>query len=399
MRLLFIHERFGALGGAEANVLATASALRLRGHTVGLAHGEGTSNEEETWNKMFPLRFPLHQGSRAGCLQAALRHFRPEAVFLHKMADLGVVEALASCGLPVVRMVHDHDLYCMRGSKYSCLSRRICTRPASLHCLFPCGAFVRRGGSGPFSLGWNSYTAKQREIKLNRKFTRLIVATGYMKDELLRNGFDPGQVEIHAPVPPSAEDSPRPFGPSNRLIYAGQIIRGKGVDVLLEALARVRHPFECVILGDGNHRTHCEALSRRLGLAGKVRFLGFVPQSDVLEHYRRGGIALMSSVWPEPFGATGLEAMRCGLPVVAFDVGGISEWLIDGWNGHLVPSMDRERYAACVDRLLEDTALAREMGAHGRLLAHERFHFESYILRLENLFERVTHEPHEAVVP
>jgi glycosyltransferase involved in cell wall biosynthesis len=94
-------------------------------------------------------------------------------------------------------------------------------------------------------------------------------------------------------------------------------------------------------------------------------------------------------VWPEPFGATGLEAMRCGLPVVAFDAGGIREWLIDSWNGFLVPWMDRDRYATAIEELLRDKSLAQKMGEHGRQWVGERFGFPKYISGLEDLFARV----------
>lgn len=391
MRLLFVHERFGALGGAEANVLATAHELKRRGHTLAILHGPSTGREQEVWCDTFAERFALPPEGAVPAVRAAISDFRPDVVFVHKMADLGVVEALTVARAPVVRMVHDHDLYCMRGYKYHPLTRQICNRAASAYCIFACGAVVARNRKGGFPLQWMSYAQKRREIDLNRKFARVIVASDYMKEELARNGFTPGRVEIHPPVPRSAEVGVRPsFGPRNRLVYAGQIIRGKGVDILLESLARVRDVFDCVILGDGNHRPYCEELSRRLGLADRVRFVGFVPQALIPEYYRDASIALMSSVWPEPFGAVGLEAMRYGLPVVAFDAGGIREWLIDGWNGFLVPWMDRQRYAGGIEELLRDKELARKMGEHGRRWVGERFGFPKYIDGLEDLFARVS---------
>jgi len=392
MRLLFVHERFGAFGGAEANVLVTATELRRRGHTLAILHGASTGKDEAPWVETFTERFALPPHGGGPAVRAAISGFRPEAIFVHKMADLDVVAALTDAEAPVVRMVHDHDLYCMRGYKYHPLTRQICTRPASGYCVFPCAAMVARDRVGKFPVQWISYLDKRREIELNRKFARVIVASTYMKDELIGNGFDAGLIEIHAPVPRPATLSIQPtFSPRNRLVYAGQIIRGKGVDVLLESLARLRNVFECVILGDGSHRAFCEQLSQRLGLGDRVKFVGFVSQQKIAEYYRDATVALMSSVWPEPFGAVGLEAMRYGLPVVAFDAGGIREWLIDGWNGFLVPWMDRDRYAAGVDELLRDKALARRMGEHGREWAGERFGFAKYIDGLEELFTRVCH--------
>jgi glycosyltransferase involved in cell wall biosynthesis len=387
MRLLFVHERIGSLGGAEANVLVTAEALSQRGHTVGLAHGSGTSRGESEWETIFADRFPLTAATGGSDLEHALAQFQPDIVFVHKCPDHRILQVLAACDRPVVRMVHDHDLYCMRGYKYNYFTRRICTRGASPFCVFPCGASVARGTG--FPLRWVSYRAKRREIGLNRNFHRLVVATGYMRDELLRNGFAAERIEVHAPVPRAARAADgASFGPRNLIVYAGQIIRGKGVDVLLEALARVTAPFECLILGDGSQRAECERLSARLGLAGRVQFAGFVPQARIAAIYGEASLAVMSSLWPEPFGATGLEAMRCGLPVVAFDAGGIREWLIDGINGYLVPWRDRALFAARIDTLLLDKDLGRRLGGNGRRLAEERFNFSTYIDGLEGLFAR-----------
>jgi len=240
---------------------------------------------------------------------------------------------------------------------------------------------------------WVSYFAKRREIDLNKKFHRMVVATDYMRDELLLNGFSQSQIEIHAPVPNSAKPTDTPsFSDRNLIVYSGQIIRGKGVDVLLRTLAKVESPFECRILGDGNQRTKCELLTDELGLRDRVQFEGFVPQSRIAELYRDASVAVMSSLWPEPFGAAGLEAMRVGLPVVAFDAGGISEWLLDGVNGYLAPWMDSDTFALRLDTLLQDKALARSLGTAGRSLANERFNFDSYVGGLEGLFARAARQ-------
>jgi glycosyltransferase involved in cell wall biosynthesis len=392
MRLLYVHERIGAQGGAEVNILLTARELLRRGHCVALAHGgDGTADAE--WNSVFADRIPLGTPASVAALDQALTQFQPDVVYLNKFSDLGVLQALENCRRPVIRVVHDHDLYCMRSYKYFYLSRRICTRPASAYCIFPCGASLGRAKGTGFPLRWVSYHAKLREIAVNKKFYRMLVATDYMRDELLRNGFPLDRIEVHSPVPNATKSAGAPsFSGRNLIVYAGQIIRGKGVDVLLESLARVTSPFECVILGDGSHRAKCERLSRTLGLDGRVHFKGFVPQSRIADYYREASLAVMSSLWPEPFGATGMEAMRCGLPVVAFDAGGIREWLLDGVNGFLVPWMDRNAFAGKVDTLLADKDLARRLGQSGRELADERFDFSAYIDGLESVFSRAANQ-------
>jgi glycosyltransferase involved in cell wall biosynthesis len=393
MRLLYVHERFGALAGAEANAHITATELGRRGHVMGLLHGPTTGRNEDAWRATFPHSYPLPETGSAEAVRVALAKFRPDVVYVHKMPDLEVIQALVDSSRPLVRMVHDHDIYCMRSYKYNYFTRKICTRAASPFCVFPCLASVVRNPGPGFPLKWVSYTNKRREIALNQKFRRMVVVTTYMRDELLRNGFDLDRIRILAPVPRMGDANLRSsFGDRNLILYAGQIIRGKGVDVLLESLAKVKSPFECVILGDGNHKAYCEALSRRLGLADRVSFKGFIPQEELKGYYRECSVVALSSLWPEPIATIGLEVMRYALPVVAFDAGGIRDWLVDGHNGYLVPWMDRKAFAARIDELLQDKSKARALGANGLKLVSERYDFEGYISDLEHLFKLVKHD-------
>jgi len=385
VNLLYAHESFGSLGGAEANVFITATEMRARGHRVGLLTSAATGKGGEAWTRLFGEdTFWLGREGVAG----ALGKFGPDVIYVHKWAELGSLAAILDAGPPAIRMVHDHDIYCMRSYRYNVFTRRVCHRPASPYCVFPCLAFMKRnrGPGGPFRL--QSYREKLREIALCRRFDRNLVVTRYMRDELVLNGFDPDRIEIFPPVPRPGEAVRSRFSDRNLLLYAGQIIRGKGVDVLPDALARVRTPFEAVILGDGNHRSHCQRLARRLGLGARVHFKGFVPQEELRRYYEDTSVVLISSVWPEPIATIGLEVMRYALPVIAFDAGGIRDWLADGENGHLVPWMDVATYARRIEELLGDKARAKAMGLRGLERVSRDYDFDAYIQNLERLFER-----------
>jgi len=394
MRVLFVHQSCGNLGGAESNILATAGALSQRGYRVGLLTQKGTGRGEAAWREIFGANlFFLSQTGAPG----ALRRFRPDALYVHKWEDLPSLEQLLDAGVPALRMVHDHDLYCLRSYRYHPLTRRVCHRALGAYCVFPCLAPLKRNPQGPLPVRWASFFEKKSELALARQFDVSLVATKYMRDELLLNGFSPRRIEICAPVPPAAEPLRSSFSERNLLVFAGQLVRGKGVDVLLRALAQVRGKFEALILGEGNHRAQCEALCAKLGLEDRVSFKGFVPQNEMRALYAEATAVLVSSVWPEPMGLVGIEAMRFGLPVVAFDAGGISEWLRDGENGFLVPWMAAAAYARRVEELLADKAKAREMGRRGLERAEGDFAFEPYIDRLESFLARVAPCPQEAL--
>jgi len=163
------------------------------------------------------------------------------------------------------------------------------------------------------------------------------------------------------------------------------------VDVLLEALAKIRTRFHCIILGDGNHRPYCQRLCSRLGLDDRVQFHGYVLPAELKDFYLEASVFVMSSLWPEPFGMAGPEAMRYGVPVVAFDAGGVREWLSDGENGYLIPWKDTETFAARLDQLLLDKELARTLGRRASEMVN-RFEASRQINHLEEIFQRVLHQ-------
>ncbi len=391
MRILFVHESAGNFGGAEANVFATAIAARNRGHEIALAALRRTGKGEGDWEKLFGLflYFPKTRDDWTKILEK----FQPDVVYMHKWDDLDSLDHLLSTRLPLVRMVHDHDMYCLRTYKYDPFTRQICNRPAGGYCVFPCLAPIQRNRRGLFPIRWASLSRKLKEIGLNRKLDCLVVASEHMRQQLLINRFKPDLIRILPPIPPPSELLQSTFGPRNLLIFSGQLVRGKGVDVLLHALSIVKEPFECLIFGDGSHRRPCEDLCRKLRLEKKVRFFGFVSNSEIREQSREASVALVSSVWPEPFGLVGLEAMRCGLPVVAFDAGGIGDWLKDNETGFLVPWMDVPTYASRIDQLLRDKQLARKLGENGRKRVLQTYDFNRYMENLETLFMNVKQEP------
>jgi glycosyltransferase involved in cell wall biosynthesis len=221
----------------------------------------------------------------------------------------------------------------------------------------------------------------------------VIVYSEYSKAELARNGFDPGTIHLHVPIRCWEGDGPvSSFSARNLILFAGQIIRGKGVDVLVKALSKLTVPFECLILGDGSHRPHCEELCRKLGLQDRVKFAGYVPHDQMREFYLDASVFAMPSVWPEPFGMAGPEAMRYGLPVVAFDAGGIREWLHDGENGLLAPWMDARAFAARLQLLLGDKTLGRRLGRRGMDNVNRVYDSRAQTSHLEHLFRELSNK-------
>ncbi len=386
MKLLFVHQRLGEFGGAEVNIRVSAAELQNRGHTLGLVHLEKSGHAEGEWRQLFDTCYCLPPNAADEQVQAVLRDFSPDLIYLHNLSQLDVLEAFVTGRIPTVRMVHDHALYCMRGYKYNYFTRKICTRAFSPYCMFPCLASIGRAHGGGFPLKWVSYSDKKREISLTRRCKRLVVYSDYLKTELVNNGFPRESIEQCVPIRVSLDESTLSnFSQRNLILFAGQLIRGKGVDFLLQALAKVKTHFECAIVGDGSHRRYCEGLAAKLGLNQRVHFHGYQLPAEMGRFYSEASVFAMGSLWPEPFGMAGPEAMRFGLPVVAFDAGGIREWLSDGENGYLIAWKNVDLFAARLEQLLRDKTLARRLGQRAFEIV-QRYDLGRQIDRLEQIF-------------
>ncbi len=154
--------------------------------------------------------------------------------------------------------------------------------------------------------------------------------------------------------------------------------RYKGHDVLLRALAKVRErvaDVEWVVIGDGPLRAELEARARADGMAGSVRFLGAVDDHERDAWLRRATVLAMPSRLPEGrlagegFGIVYLEAASYGKPVVAGNVAGALDAVLDGETGLLVDPTDAGAVAEAITRVLCDPALASRLGAAGELRA------------------------------
>ena len=209
-----------------------------------------------------------------------------------------------------------------------------------------------------------------------------------MKEQLVKNGFSEDRIDIIAPIPRALETS-RQLKPSKQreILYVGQVIRGKGVDLLLHALSRLTGPWRANIVGEGNYLQTCRDLAAELGISDRVQFKGWIPHDQLEAQFERALFAVVPSRWPEPFGMVGPEAMSRGRPVVAFAAGGIPDWLEDGVSGFLVPPGDINGLASAMDRLLSQPGLAESLGRGAAKTVAHRLTHHNYMSNLRNTLE------------
>ena len=385
MRILLANEARAGAGGVETYLAATAAGLRMRGHDVALLFansatetGATTIGTDESWS--------VADSGLATALEQS-RKWRPEVCFAHNMRDLDIDEALLRDG-PVVKMMHGYFGTCVSGQKAF-------LAPAPVACARLCGpaclvhyAPRRCGRLRPLEVVTN-YRWASRQRALFPRYRSMVVASAHMREEYLAHGVAPERVQA---IPLFAVESSLRSGEGAPLdvLFLGRMTDLKGPSRLLDALRTASRTLgrriSVVMAGEGPRRDALRASAATL--AGvEVTFPGWVDARGRAELFARAALLAVPSVWPEPFGLVGLEAAGFGIPAIAFDVGGIREWLTDGVNGRLITAGDAAEMGRAIAALLEDPAERARLGAGARA-ASARLSPEAHLSRLEAVLDR-----------
>ena len=384
MRILIANEARTGAGGVETYLAAIADGLRARGHAVALLFansaretGPTTIQADEAWS--------VADSGLTTAIDRA-RGWSPDVCFAHNMRELDIDQALLDAG-PVVKMMHGYFGTCVSGQKaFLAPSPSACSRICGPACLVHY-APRRCGRLRPLEVVTN-YRWAARQRSLFPLYRSMVVASGHMRDEYVAHGVAADRV--HA-IPLFAAASPMPSVtiPPIDVVFLGRMTGLKGPSVLLDAANRAAKPLgrrvSMVMAGEGPLRAALRAQSRQLDGVG-VEFPGWIDAGARTALFGRSSLLAVPSVWPEPFGLVGLEAAACGVPAVAFDVGGIGEWLTDGINGRLVHAGDAPAMADAIAGLLSDPAQRRHL-ADGARAAAARLSPEAHFSRLERVLE------------
>ena len=322
MKILVYLEEAKVRGGIEVFAERHVARLRNEGHEV------------DVWNGM--RRETRDEDDRVSCLTSHAKETSPfssfDEIIVHKCTDVATLEMFPP--EKTVFYVHDHEPICPRGYAYTPLKHN-CSRAGGV---WPCILCAPACRNWKAALG--RVFSQKRRIAAMAKFKKLVVISEFMKSRLVANGLDAAKIEVKPPVIEVGEARDASVARSSRdssqsktsslssqsnldLLYVGQLIRGKGVQLLLQAMAQLRSPRTLDVVGTGNMEGELKALAARLGLGDRVRFRGF--QENPQGWMRRAACVVVPSFWQEPYGLVAAEAVALGRPVVAFAIGGLPE--------------------------------------------------------------------------
>ncbi len=197
-------------------------------------------------------------------------------------------------------------------------------------------------------------------------------------------------VSIHNGI---SKDAPLSAPETNgvvRLVCVARFSPQKSQSLLVRALERVDVPWHLTFIGDGPLEDEVRRMVAERGFNGRVDFLG--ARDDVESILARSHIFVLPSNW-EGFPLTILEAMRAGLPVIASDVGGVREAVVDGATGYLIPRDDAQLMAERLRRLISDSRLRHTLGKRAREVFLSEFVEEKMFARVQTVYAALAKAP------
>ncbi|WP_346139032.1 glycosyltransferase [Streptomyces coeruleofuscus] len=348
-------------GGQNVHVACLAGALADRGHRVTVYTRRDAPD--------LPCRVELRDGVEVHHVPAGPAEPLPKDELLPYMGEFGRYLA-RGWRTRAPDLVHSH--YWMSG-----LAALRATRAHGLPLLHTYHALgtVKRRHQGHADTSPPERIPGETEIGLG--CDRIVATCRDEAAELTRMGIPPHKIGIvpcgvdpdrFSPKGPAAPRGPYP----HRLLQLGRLVPRKGAAVAVAALARLPGTELVVVGGPPADRLDDDPEVRRLrriardaGVADRVRFTGAVPSEEVPPLLRSADVVVCPADY-EPFGIVPLEAMACGVPVVASAVGGQLDTVADPGTGRLVPPRDPEALARAVAGLLADPAARAACGAAGR---------------------------------
>jgi glycosyltransferase involved in cell wall biosynthesis len=308
----------------------------------------------------------------------------PDVVFLHTVDSAGLAVDL----VPRVRTVvyeHDYRHISPGNLRFFQRSEQFCEHGFGARCLLR-----------PYTQRCNS-RRPDRVLSTVRRVQRWRGTLEQVAEVLCASEFVSGLVREFAPrarlsvvgYPVDVPAEPLPAAPERlHVLYVGRTSPVKGLHHLVDAFVHVAagHPGVKLLVAAGPDLDEVRERVERAGIADAVELLGWLEGDALVEAYRRARVLALPSVWPEPFGMAGPEALAYGIPVVASDVGGIRAWH-DGVCGDLVPAGDPAALAAALIRFLDDEVAADAAGAAGRARVANDFSLERHLERVVPLVE------------
>jgi glycosyltransferase involved in cell wall biosynthesis len=384
LRILIAHSHYGdyVVGGEGAVMSAEADMLAQHGHEVlrfertnAQRMGKGLINFIDTARHMYWSPQAYEE------IGAVMDEFRPDVLHVHNYhisLTPAVFVAAKRRGIATVMTLHNYRLICptgqfLRNGKIceSCLEGGWAWRPILSRC-YPGGGLVKTIAAV------HQHRLTKKDKRLADRIDAYIALTNFAAKKHVGAGIPASQMHVKPNFMADPFAGREPSSSGHGAVYLGRLSPEKGVDVLMRAWRGIDYPLS--VIGDGPDMGALRAMA-----PPQVTFTGQLDKRGVLERLEAASFLVLPSLWYEGFPLVLVEAMACGLAIIATDLGGRAE-IVPADAGLMCEAGNAASLATAIKTLIGDPALCVWMGENARRFFLERFTAEPNYERLIEIY-------------
>ena len=390
MKILFFNDYSTEVGGAEIAIHDLKKEFQRRGYEAKLFSSSARQSNQKLYadylcsGTLTSARTYLQVANFSAYykLKKLLKEWQPDVIhvsmFLTQLSPL-ILPLLK--GYPTIWHLHWYRGICPTGTKHL---------PSGKSCDYDYGKACVKEKCLPIHqllpLMWQmKYLEKHKGV-----FRKIVANSSFVKEVFERSGYKDIEV-IWYGIKELTKGDFKDFDTNPTIVFAGRLVKEKGVDQLLKSFALIckeKTNVTLKIAGEGSEESNLKALSKSLNIDGQVQFLGNVTQEKMHKEFASAWVQVIPSIWNEPFGLTVIESMQRGTPVVAAKNGGISELIINESTGFLTQT-DENEMAKTILKVLASENLRLKLRQHAHDFVQNHFQFKKYADKFLNMYKEV----------
>jgi glycosyltransferase involved in cell wall biosynthesis len=390
-RILVLHNAYKKPGGEDGVVQAEVNLLRQAGHSVELL--EEDSKRIHGLGKLRAAFTASYSPASKARVAAAISKFAPDVMHCHNLFPLfstSVYDAAREAGVPVVQTLHNFRMQCakavlMREGRIceQCVGKAFPHPSVRLRCY--------QGSAVASAAAAASITFNHVRRTYLEKVDIFVALSAFSRNKFIEFGLPPDRILIKPNFVKAEQAAPLEDAPRSDFLFVGRIAAEKGLDTLIAAWRQVAQPaIKLRIVGDG---PDAQRLRTSTANEASIEWLGHRPQSEISQLMRASLALVVPSVWYEMFGLVAIEAFAAGTPVIASDIGSLSEIVERDRAGLLVPPGDADELARAITWMTEHPFEARTLGRQARRAYEQRYTAAENLHLLEAVYEKAGDTP------
>ena len=302
------------------------------------------------------------------CVRKILKKEKPTLVHFHNLINfsLSVILAAKTLNIPTLHTLHDYWLICPRGDL-----------------LHSNGSLCRKENRSKLCSLYS-----RTKFFVNKYIDVVISPSKFVLETHKKAGFFNSNKSFV--IPHGIEVKNKKFKQKKitdviNVLFVGQLLKRKGIYVLLKAIENLKVPYSLKIAGTGPELNN---LKNKIGNNPAIQVLGKINHEEIVSLYEEANVTVVPSVWKEPFGMVILESLSCSTPVIASNIGGMPEIVFNEFNGLLFKPGSSKELTSLLEKLFIDKNLYSKLQRNS-FDSLKRFTLENQIKKIVDLYYRI----------